>query len=388
MKHHICSLSVIGLLTIVLAVNSSAPLRQLQAPERGFISSKPAETWEQGLICGNGTIGANVLSRPLDETIIFSHERLFLPMGDPVMPPNIAPRLFEIRRLIQRGLYRQATQLAFDLSEQKGFMYPDPFVPAFDLNIQMDAERKITDYMRSVDFQTGEATVHWTDSRGVFERRLFVSRVDGVAVLLITGPNQGTVSCKLKLKPREPSQKLNPRTLASSSRRFKSHFTDLKITAEKSALTYRNNFAKVYPGSIHALEGVARVFVKNGAAMPEGEALVVTGADQVLVFIDIKMIYDPDRSRIVETKTFLDSLSTDYKHLLQRHERIHGELFNRMRLDLGAGSDRGLTTEELLAKTTNENPSKALIEKEFDAGRYNIISCTGELPPTLQGVWG
>jgi len=388
MKHHICSLSVIGLLTIVLVVNSSAPARQLQAPERGFISSKPAETWEQGLICGNGTIGANVLSRPLDETIVFSHERLFLPMGNPVMPPNIAPRLFEIRRLIQQGLYRQATQLAFDLSDQKGFMYPDPFVPAFDLNIQMDTERKITDYMRSVDFQTGEATVHWADSRGVFERRLFVSRADGVAVLLITGPNQGTVSCKLKLKPREPSQKLNPRTLASSSRRFKSHISDLKITADKSSLTYWNNFTKVYPGSIHALEGVARVIVKNGAATPEGETLVVTGADQVLVFVDIKMIYDPDRSRIIETKTFLDSLSTDYEHLLQRHERIHGELFNRMRLDLGGGSDRGLTTEELLAKTTNEFPSKALIEKEFDAGRYNIISCTGELPPTLQGVWG
>jgi len=388
MKHHICSFFVIGLLTIILAVNSSAPPRQLQAPERGFISSKPAETWEKGLICGNGTIGANVLSRPLDETIVFSHERLFLPMGDPVMPPNIAPRLFEIRRLIQQGLYRQAAQLAFDLSEQKSFMYPDPFVPAFDLNIQMDAERKITDYMRSVDFQTGEATVHWADSRGVFERRLFVSRADGIAVLLITGPNQGTVSCKLKLKPREPSQKLNPRTLASSSRRFKSHITDLKITAEESILTYRNNFAKAYPGSIHALEGVASVFVKNGAATPEGEALVITGADQVLVFIDIKMIYDSDRSRIVETKTFLDSLSTDYQHLLQRHERIHGELFNRMRLDLSGGSDRELTTEELLAKTTNEFPSKALIEKEFDAGRYNIISCTGKLPPTLQGVWG
>jgi hypothetical protein len=29
----------------------------------------------------------------------------------------------------------------------------------------------------------------------------------------------------------------------------------------------------------------------------------------------------------------------------------------------------------------------ALLEKEFDAGRYNIISSTSDLPPTLQGVW-
>ena len=87
MKHYIYLLYVIGFLTMVPAVDSSAASEQLQAPERGFISSEPAETWEQGLITGNGTIGANVLSRPLDETIIFTHERMFLPKGPPLMPP-------------------------------------------------------------------------------------------------------------------------------------------------------------------------------------------------------------------------------------------------------------------------------------------------------------
>jgi len=103
---------------------------QLPVPERGFISSEPAETWEEGLISGNGTIGANVFSKPLDETIVFTHERMFLPQGPPTMPPDQANRLFEIRDLIDRGLYKQATQLAFDFSGQESFMYPDPFVPA------------------------------------------------------------------------------------------------------------------------------------------------------------------------------------------------------------------------------------------------------------------
>jgi len=56
--------------------------------------------------------------------------------------------------------------------------------------------------------------------------------------------------------------------------------------------------------------------------------------------------------------------------------------------DLGGGADRRLTTEQLQAKSTNEQLNLALIEKEFDAGRYNIISATGQLPPNLQGVWG
>ncbi|MFC1738481.1 glycoside hydrolase N-terminal domain-containing protein [Planctomycetota bacterium] len=378
---------VIGLIIVIMFADSSGFSKQLRVPERGFISSQSAETWEQGLLSGNGTIGANVFSRPLDETIIFTHERMFLPMGAPKMPPDSSSRLFEVRKLIERGLYKQATRLAFDFSEQKSFMYPDPFVPAFDLSIKMESEKEITDYMRSVDFQTGEVTVHWDDDRGVFERRLFVSRADGVAVLFITGPKQAAVNCRLKLKPRNPSDKLDPEQVKYSSERFESHISDLKITAEKSALTFRNTFAKAYPGSIHALEGVAQVIVKNGTTTPDGDTLLISGADNVLVFVDIKIIYEPERSRIEETKSFLAGLSSNYENLLQRHKRIHAEIFNRMRLDIGGGSDHNLTTEELLAKTTNDNLSKALIEKEFDAARYNIISCTGELPPTLQGVW-
>ncbi len=388
MRPYVHTLAALGCCVIIAAANSTAAIPQIQSPERGFISSEPAETWEQGLLSGNGTIGANVFGRPLDETIIFSHERLFLPMGAPVMPPDSAPRLFEIRRLIERGLYRQATQLAFDLSGQESFMYPDPFVPAFDLSIRMDAEGEVTDYMRSVDFQTGEATVHWADARGAFERRLFVSRADGIAVLLISGPGPGTVSCRLKLGPRTPSPKLNARTLEASSRRFDSHITDVKVTAEHSTLTFRNHFAEAYPGSIHALEGVARVVVRKGTAATENEALVISKADRVLVLLDIALLYDLERSRIDDTKAALAARSTDYASLLEAHARIHGELFNRMQLDLGGGVDRGLTTEQLLAKSSDEQLSKALIEKQFDAGRYNIISCTGELPPTLQGVWG
>ena len=178
--------------------------QKLKVPERGFISTSQGETWEEGLLCGNGTIGANIFSRPLDETIIFTHERLFLPKRDPYMPPPATgKRLFEIRRHIDNGLYRQATELAADLSGQSGFMYHDPFVPAFDMKIETEKEGQIEDYMRSVDFQTGEATVHWSDDRGVFERKMFVSRADSVAVLLMTAPGRGDLNCRITLEPRK-----------------------------------------------------------------------------------------------------------------------------------------------------------------------------------------
>ena len=389
MKKYLISL-ISGILGGAPGMAHAQQTPALVAPERGFISSTPAETWEHGLISGNGTIGANVMSRPLQETVIFTHERMFLPQGPPHMPPDNAARLFEIRNLIERGLYKQATNLQFDLSGQQGFMYPDPFVPAFDLNIAMNTEKEIKDYVRSVDFQTGETTVHWADSHGVYERKLFVSRADGVAVMLITGPGKGALNCTLSLSPRQVDEKLGARTLKQSEEVFKEHVSKVKTHADKSCLTYKNSFSKAYPGSIHALEGIAYVVATGGTTAPpaDGDSLVVSDADQVLVLIDIRLLYDPDKSQIEDSSKHLAGLGTDYQALLKRHAAIHGAMFKRVRLDLGGGADRQLTTEELQAKSTNEQLNLALIEKEFDAGRYNIISATGELPPNLQGVWG
>ena len=316
MKHKLFLKSVILIITGIFLINTSMQAQKLKVPERGFISSGPAETWEHGLISGNGTLGANVMSRPLNETIIFTHERLFLPMGKPVMPPDNSARLFEIRRLIEKGLYKQATELAFDLSGQEDFMYPDNFVPAFDLNIMMDSVSAIKDYMRSVDFQTGEATVHWSDSRGIFERRLFVSRADSVVVLLITGPGKGNVNCRFELVPRQVDKKLGAKVVESSNEVFKSHVSNIRKSVDKSALIYKNDFTLAYPGSIHSLEGMAQVIASGGTTSPDGETIVVTGADQVLVFINISLLYDPDKSRIDRMKksknneAFLRSMNT------------------------------------------------------------------------------
>ncbi|MCK7482631.1 MAG: hypothetical protein M0C28_40065 [Candidatus Moduliflexus flocculans] len=116
----------------------------------------------------------------------------------------------------------------------------------------------------------------------------------------------------------------------------------------------------------------------------------VAGADEVLVFDrHQRCSTSPTRRKIERTKRRpRQARPPTTRALLARHAKIHGELFNRMRLDLGGGADHRRTTEELLAESTYEKPNRALIEKEFDAARYNIISCTGKLPPNLQGVWG
>ena len=369
--------STVSGLRPTLPVAKAAPAAAgLPVPERGFLSSDPGRPWEQGLLSGNGTIGASVLGEPLDEIVIFSHKRMFVPERAPLLPPATGTRLFEIRRLIERGLYAQAAQLSVDVVEQKGFLYPDPLMPAFDLRIKMVAEGPVSDYMRSTDFPTGETTVRG-GRRGAFERRLFVSRADGVVVLRITGSGPGHDERSARAHAARAGQP------AVQGRRQQRRDVGRRRVADVPQRV-RQGLSRQHPGLGGRGPGGRQ---GGGFATPQGSALAVTDADEVLILLDIAMMDDAKETRIEATKAALARLAPDYAGLLARHEKIHGAMFGRMRLDLGGGADRALTSEELLAKTTDAEPSRALIEKVFDAGRYNIISSVSDLPPTLQGVW-
>ena len=52
-------------LIVVLSIVHMTASAKLPVPERGFISSEPATTWEEGLISGNGTLGANMFCRSI-----------------------------------------------------------------------------------------------------------------------------------------------------------------------------------------------------------------------------------------------------------------------------------------------------------------------------------
>jgi alpha-L-fucosidase 2 len=379
----------LAILSLTLMNTYSAPL-SLPVPARGFVSTKPAKNWEEGLITANGTLAINALSRPLDERIIFNHERLFMPMGNPHVPLDQSAHLPEIRKLIAEGKYKEAEALQFKLSGQASFMYPDFYVPAFDLTIDSEAQGEVRDYARSVDFQTGEAVVHWADDRGAFERRMFVSRKDGVAVIKLTGPKPGSITCKLKLEAREPSDELNDDSdiAKKSHEMFEEHFGDIKSGADASTLTFSARFLKSYPRSIKTLEGRARMVTAGGSAEASDGTLSIKGADSVLLLVDIRLPMDAGKSEQTALASKLAAVSSDYDALLKSHAALHGALFNRMKLDLGGGADHQKPTERLMEENTFDNINRAWLEKQFDAGRYNIICSTGELPPNLQGVWG
>lgn len=45
------------------------------------------------MLCGNGTLGAIVMGQPLNETVMFSHEKLFIPWKKKLAPVDTASHL-------------------------------------------------------------------------------------------------------------------------------------------------------------------------------------------------------------------------------------------------------------------------------------------------------
>ncbi len=362
----------------------------LEYPERGFVSEAPADEWDQSLITGNGTIGVSVPGHVADDGVVLSHERLFLPVHKPMVPPKLAPHLEHIRSMILAGKNVEASRFVAQLGQGIGYensnewsiRWTNPFVPACVLHVEMGGEFAPGSYARSVDFETGEAVVAWEHSGEIFHRKMFVSRADGIAVMVIESPNGAKIDATFRLEE-----------LPRDKKRMLKYDVDdvvgeIVSAAEEQWLTYSARFKAEWPGALQGAAAAARVIPMGGKLKTEGSSIHISGADQVLVLIDVDVFDAWPAAGAHALKSGLDSIQADYETLLAQHTAVHGEMFRRTRLELGAEADQNLSAEALQASSSVGALNPALVAKLFDAARYSVICSTGELPPTLQGIWG
>jgi len=381
-----CNIVVLSSLVLALLSSCAGTKGGTAAHRHGFWSGKPAETWEKALVTGNGTMGVLVQGYPLSDTLILSHARFYMPLNEPLPPVNTGAALDSIRQMLFAGKYGEASRFVVDLSQKEGWdakRWTDPFVPAFDINIQITGDTGVFDYKRSVDFTTGVASVTWKGTKGAYSKNIFASRADTIIVISIKGEHKGVLNCALSLseRPKDNSwwQTIYEKTSRSSA-----------VSAEQNFLTYSCTFDKEWEGSLKGLTGVLKVIPRGGACITESDKIIVREADEILILVKIEPSFDKSEITSGKLREKLIRKITDVKpdlvSLLDAHTRIHKEIFNRVSLNLSGGDDRDISSEELLGKS-QINVVPALFEKEFDAARYNILSSTGIMPPNLQGIW-
>lgn len=379
----------------VLMLTPLAATRAHTALERGARSIMPGKRWEDAFVTGNGRMGSLLFGGPANETFVANHCRLFLPSGNREIVPDLAQHVPELRRIIREKGYGEAMKFFVGKAKEQGYpglTWTDKFHPGLFINIRQPAEGTIRDYERTENFATGEVVERWLDDRGEFRRRFFVSRVDNLIVLSVTGP----APCDLEFPAIEHElidshQEATPEWVVCHNvyKKGKGGFDTAIRIVRKNEGRDALLLIRVAPWKTPLPKEQSEAW----AYLPENPDFKTPGAFKPSpLFAESSVVAyrtaEDAKALLPLLKASLAEVGADYEALFAPHAKAHAALFHRVSLDLGGGPDRAKTSEELLdlARQESRLPA-ALMEKMYDAGRYMFICSAGELAPNLQGIW-
>jgi len=386
-------------------------VRRSIVPQRGFCSIAPGELVSENLISGNGAVTIELMGNPYAERILFHHESLLMPWKKPVEAPNVADIFPQVRQMVLAGKDREGMTLALQRMNEspiKQDTEPHLTVPAFLMQLDLPKTAEVRNYLRTLDFETGEAKVHWTDERGDWVRQTFTSRPDNAVVQWLTAPAGQPVNVRIALQKSADWSMFSGmdwgshagiNTTAPDRAAFAPsaiypvtaakgvEANDVHQDSNEQRLIYKCILDPSVDNSGFA--GVVRVVRSGGSARMDGDALVIEDANAVLLLTCIEYFPDFNDDKVEALRQAVEGISPDYPALLDRHKRVQSEMLNRVTVDFGGGSQYGMSTEELQSdQRSRPDYSPALLEKIFEMGRHWFILNSGKYPSIAPEVNG
>ena len=348
-------------------------LRRRIVPRQGFCSAIPGAAVSEGLTAGNGAMVIEVMCDPYSEQILFHHESLLMPWKRPFEAPRAADIFPQVRQMVLDGKYKEAIEFAFkemDKSPVKANTWPHPTVPAFTMHFDLPKTASVKDYLRTVNFESSEVNVYWSDERGEWLRQTFTSRPDNVVVQRLAAPKGQSVNTRIAVE--KPAARMRMFGGAGGTSEVQHDFNEQR-------LIYKCRLDPSVDSSGYA--GVVRVVRNGGSARMDGDTLVIENASSVMLLTRIEWFADFSEDKVEALRQALEQLSPDYHAILERHRKVQSEALNRVTVDFGGASQYGMSSEELLAdQRSRPDYSPALLEKIFAMGRYWFMYTSGKYP--------
>ena len=359
----------------ILPMSLKERLKRNVVPQRGFCSFTPGS---DALLSGNGPMSIEMPCDPYSEQIVFRHESLFVPHKRPFEAPDIAGIFPQVRKMVLDGKYHDAAKFAYD-EWHKSPITPSMGGfgggPAFSMQLDFQKTASVTDYLRTVDFESTEVKVYWTDEHGNWVRSTFASRPDNIVVQWLTAPKGQSVNVRI--------------TLQRSMGMFRGGGG---FGRRRGASNEQNNVQQDYNGqrlifkglldpSVNnsGYAGVTRVVRDGGSARMDGDTLVIGNASSVMLLTRIEHFPEYSEDKVEALRQEVEQLTPDYQALLERARRVQSEMLNRVTVDFGGASQNAMSSEELLsAQRSSPGYSPAYLEKLFEMCRYWFILTSGK----------
>jgi alpha-L-fucosidase 2 len=348
-------------------------IRRNVVPRHGFCSISPAN--DALLISGNGAMTIETACDPYSEQIVFRHESLFTPHKRPFEAPEIAGIFPQVRQLLLDGKYHDAARLGYEEWHKTpiaggGFGGGGT---GFSMLLEYPKTAAVKDYLRTVDFESTELQVHWTDEHGEWLRRTFASRPDNVVMQWLTAPKGQPLNVRVTMQRSAGFGRGGGRGGASPAPAPANAHQDFN----EQRLIFKGIFDPSVDNSGYA--GVTRVVRTGGSAHMDGGTLVIENASSVMLLTRIERLSDYSEDGVETVRRAVEAITPDYAGLLERARKVQTEMLNRVTVDFGGASKRALSSEELLSdQRSSPGYSGAFLEKLFEMCRYWFILTSGK----------
>ncbi len=354
-------------------------VRRKIVPRRGFCSLSPSSG---ALLSGTGAVNIELVGDPYTEQIPFRHEMLYVPRRRPAEAPNIAEILPQVRQMMLDGKIHEAAQFAYQKWREnpvQGGGMGGGGGGGFSMRLEFPKSASVKDYLRTVDFESTEVKVHWTDERGEWVRETFTSRPDNLVVQRFTAPKGQSVNVRITVAAgggggrggRGGRAGGPPAGGGGGQGNTQTDFNEQR-------LIYKGRLGDPSVSN-RGYAGVTRIVRNGGAARMDGNTLVIENASSVMLLTRIDYFPDYSEEQVEATRQALEKLTPDYAALLERARKVQSEMLNRVTVDFGGASKYGLSSEELLSdQRSSPGYSGAFLEALFDMCRYWFILTSGK----------
>ena len=349
---------------------------------------RPADYFEEALVIGNGMMGGIVYGGTTCDRISLNDITLWTgePCNTDIYSPEAHKSIPAIREALRQGNYKRADSLQRDVQGH----FSQNYQPLGQLAIAyLDTTETVTDYRRWLDIS--DATAHTAYRRGgyQYETEYFASHPDSGMIVRITTDNPRGIRARLALscQLRHSCSVQDQQTLVMDG-----------YAGYASLPSYYNAKEKFAYDTNRGIHFRTKVLVKAPNVRADGDAVIVDGANEVLLYVvDATSFNGYDRDPVKQGKPYRQLADARLKHLAassfddirNRHTSDYQQLFNRVTLTLGSTADRRPTDIQLREYVDESRFNPELEALYFQYGRYLLISCsrTPNVPANLQGLW-
>ena len=326
---------------------------------------EPAGIWEEYLPLGNGQMGMMMSGGVSSDHIILNEGTMWAGGVQHTDNSEAAEWLPKIREALLRGDNREAELMMYRHFTCSGGGSSSPEYGSYsmfaDLRIEHLGAESLTieDYRRELSLAEAVACTSYRGNGTRYQREYFCSMADGIGIIRLS--SERPTSYRLTL----------------------SRPKDATIKAAENAITIEG----MLPSGSDK-EGVSfygRVTVIGDCDI-ENNSLIINESKDVIILIALATDYANEE--YTESVARALSSTKSYAKLRKEHIAAHGELFDRVVINLGE-QPRDISTDERLRRFAAGEEDAPLAALYAQYGRYLLIASAHNavLPPNLQGIW-